>query len=150
MAPTRRGATRASNLPAATCRPSPRAWRGATPRRGEALVHRTDRHCDELHSRVAVHLPVRDEERTGPGIEEHTRKARQRLGRLAFAAPPAVLQADRITQSASSLRPQSRCRRDGRCPAVWPSAAGASLNNLAFLYKSQGRYAEAEPLYEHR
>ena len=59
---------------------------------------------DELDGGIRVDRPVRDEQRAGAGIEECAGQAGQRLGTGLSAPPAAVLQADRTTQSASSLR----------------------------------------------
>ena len=40
------------------------------------------------------------------------------------------------------------CRDLGQFEGAVDTDVGSSLNNLAGLYASQGRYAEAEPLYK--
>ena len=56
---------------------------------------------DQGDSRIAVDIPMRDEQGAGPGIEECARQPGS--ASVPFASPAAVLQADKITQSASSF-----------------------------------------------
>src|SRR5262245_43450103 len=61
-----------------------------------------DRGGGELDGGTRLHRPVRDKQAAGTGIEKRTRQARQ--GFCPWLVAAAVLQADRISQSALSLR----------------------------------------------